>query len=101
MFVLFEVIRLLKLVNLLLKSGFFTKLPCFNLLNSWVVIYLELSGILFSTYLIFLFKTVVVSKLLGFGILFSTSLVFAFKMCAVAKALVSGIFLSPFPIVFP
>ena len=59
--VLFEVIRLLKLVSLLSKSVLFTKSACFNLdaklsavnlWNSWVVIYLELSGILFSTWLV-------------------------------------------------
>ena len=49
---------LLKLISLLLKSVLLTKLGCFNLaakfsavnlLNTWVVIYLAWSGILFWT----------------------------------------------------
>ena len=56
-FAFFKEIILLKVVSLLSKSvSFFTKSICFNLvakfpavhlLNSWVVIYSELSGILF------------------------------------------------------
>ena len=49
-------------------------------------------GILFSTLLIFVFKTVVVAKLLVSGILFSTSLSFVFKTFVVTRPLVSGIF---------
>ena len=61
--------QFIKLVSLLLKSVLFTKSACFNLaakfpavnlLNYWVVIYLELPGILFSTLPIFVFKTFVV-----------------------------------------
>ena len=39
-----------------------TKFSADNLLNPWAVIYLELSGILFLTSLIFVFKTAVVTK---------------------------------------
>ena len=59
--------------------------------------YLELSGILYSNSLIFVLKTVVVTKLLVFGILFSTSPIFTFKTFVVTKSLVSGIFLSTSP----
>ena len=38
---------------------------------------------------IFLFKTVVITKLLVFGILFSTSLIFVFKKVVVTKPLIS------------
>ena len=64
-------ICLLKLINLLSKSVFFTKSTSFyiaakfsavNLLNSGVVIYLSRLGILFSTSLIFAFKAVVINK---------------------------------------
>ena len=44
-----------------------------NLLTSWVVLFLELSGILFSTLLMFAFKTVGVTKSLVSGIFLSTS----------------------------
>ena len=54
--------------------------------------YLELSGILFSTSPIFVFKTVSVTKLLVFGILFLNSLILVFKTVVVTKPLVSGIF---------
>ena len=56
---------------LLTKSAYFNlaaKFSAVNILNAWVVIYLELSEILFSTSLIFVFKTVVVFKLLVSGI---------------------------------
>ena len=85
--VLFEVIFLLKLISLLSKPVFLTKLTCdnlsanfsvVNLLNSWDVINLTWSGFLFSTLLILVLRTVVVSKLLVSGILFSTSLIFVF-----------------------
>ena len=74
---MFKVISSFKLVTLLSKSVSITKLACFNLaaklsavklLNSWVVMYLELSETLFSTSLIFVFKTVAVAKLLVLGI---------------------------------
>ena len=73
---MFKVISSFKLVSLLSKSVLITKLACFNLaaklsavklLNSWVVIYLELSETLFSTSLIFVLKTVAVAKLLVLG----------------------------------
>ena len=72
------------------------KLSAVNLLNSGVVICLSWLGILFSTSLIFVFKTVVVAKPLVSGIVFSTSLIFVFKTVVVTKPLVSGIFLSTF-----
>ena len=106
---LLELNRLLKLVSLSSKSVLFTKSGYFNLaakffavnlLNYWVVIYLELSGILFSTSLNFVFKTVVVTNLLVFGILLSTSLIFVFKRAVVTKPLVSGNFLSTSPVFF-
>ena len=108
-FVSFEVIRFLKLVSMLSKSVLFTKSAYFNLaagfsavnlLNSSVVIYLDLSETLFSTSLTFVFKTVVVTKLLVFGVLLSTSLIYVFKIVAVTKPLVTGIFLSTSPIFF-
>ena len=83
--VLFEVIFLLKLISLLSKPVFLTKLTCdnlsanfyvVNLLNSWDVINLTWSGFLFSNLLILVLRTVVVSKLSG--ILLSTSLIFVF-----------------------
>ena len=58
-FVLLEVLGLLKLVIFLSKSVLFTKSACFNLaakcsavnlLNYWVVIYLELLGMLPQLY---------------------------------------------------
>ena len=58
-FVLLEVLGLLKLVSFLSKSVLFTKSACFNLaakcstvnlLNYWVVIYLELLGMLPQLY---------------------------------------------------
>ena len=58
------------------KSAYFNltvKVSVVNLLNTWVVIYLELLGILFSTSLISVFKIVAVTKLLVFGVLFSAS----------------------------
>ena len=69
-YVSFEVIFLLKLINLFSKSVLFTKLACvnleakfsaFNSLNSWQVIYLAWSGILFATSLIFVLRTVVLN----------------------------------------
>ena len=83
------------------KSVLFTKSACFgfaakpsavNLLNSGVVICLSRLGIYFSTLLIFVFKKVVVTKLLVFGILFSTSLIFVLRIVVVTKPLVSAIF---------
>ena len=74
---MFKVISSFKLVTLLSKSVLITKLACFNLaaklsavklLNYWVVMCLELSETLFSTSLIFVFKTVAVAKLLVLGI---------------------------------
>ena len=47
---------------------------------------------LFLTLLIFVFKTVVVTKLVVSDILFSTSAIFVFKTVVVTKSLVSGIF---------
>ena len=49
-------------------------------------------GILFSTSLIFVLRTVVVTKLVVFGMLFSTSLIFVFRIVVVTKPLISGIF---------
>ena len=72
---------LLKLISLLPKSVLFTKLACFNLaltfsavnlLNLGVVIYLSLLEILFLNSLMFLFKTVAVTKPLVSGIFLST-----------------------------
>ena len=71
------VVFLLKLIGLLSKSGLFIKLACVNLvaafsdaniLNSGLVIYLALWGILFSTSLVFLLRTMVVTKLIESGI---------------------------------
>ena len=79
------------------KSAYFNltvKVSVVNLLNTWVVIYLELLGILFSTSLISVFKIVAVTKLLVFGILFSASLIFVFKTVVVPKPLLSVIYLS-------
>ena len=51
--------------------------------------------ILFSTSLYFVFKTVVITKLLVLAILFSTSLIFVFKTVVVTKPLAPGIFYQP------
>ena len=106
-----------------------TKLGCFNLaakfsvINFWVIIYLAksrvlfssslififktdlvislvLSSMVFSVLLIFVFKTDLVTKLLVSSILFSISLIFVFKIVVVAKPLVSHIFLSTSLFVF-
>ena len=52
----------------------------------------------FSTPLNFVFKTVVVTKLLVFGILFSVSLIIVLKTVTVTRPLVSGISFSTCPI---
>ena len=62
-FVLLEVYFQLNLISLLSKSVLLTKLACVNLVaSSRVVIYLEWSGILSLTSLIFVSSTVVVTK---------------------------------------
>ena len=81
------------MVSLLSKSVLFTKSACFNLaakssvvnlLNSWLLIYLELSGNLFSASLMFVFETIVVTKPLESGISFSPSsiLLYWFLNCS-------------------
>ena len=101
--VLFEVVFILKLFGLLSKSVWLTKLAyvnhaakfsAVNLLNSSVVIYFLLLGIVFLTSPIFVLRIVVLTKLLVSSILFLISLVFVFKTVVVTKLLVSGIFLS-------
>ena len=47
-----------------------------NLLNSWIVMSLAWSGILFSTWLIFVLRTALVTKQLVSGIFFSTWQIF-------------------------
>ena len=88
-------IRLLSKSVLLTKSAWFnpaTKCSAVNLLNSWEITYLELSEILFSASLIYVFKPIVATKLLVSGILFSTSVIFVFRIGVVNKPFVSGIF---------
>ena len=98
-FVLFEVILLSKFFSLSWKSVFFTKVSMLllldkfgcadlaaqfsakNLLNSGVVIYLLLPGILFSTAV----RAVGVAMLIILGILFLTSFVLALRAAVVAK----------------
>ena len=82
--VLFEVIFLLKFISLYTLVYYLvllTKLTCVNLavkfsaanlLNFWVVKYLEWSRFLFSTSLFSVLRTVAVTKQLVSGILFTT-----------------------------
>ena len=84
-FALFAVICLLKLVILLSKSVLITKLDCFDLAVKFSAVNLLYSAVLY---------------LARSGILFSTSLIVVFKTVVVTKPLVSGIFLSASPIIF-
>ena len=82
------------------QTYFEIHLPAFNLLNSGVVIYLSWLEILILTSLVYIFKTVVVTKLLVSGILFSIFLNFVFKTAGVTKPFVSEILLPTSSIFF-
>ena len=56
------------------------------------VMYASWLRVLFSTSLIFVLRTVVVTKLLVSVILFSASLIFVLRTVVVTKPLISGIF---------
>ena len=109
-FVVFLSLFLLASCKTALTSLSVAKLACFNLvsniepkylLNLGVVIYLALSGILFSTFPIFVLRTVVFNKPLVSGILFSTLPNFILRAVVVTKPLTSGILFSTSTIFYP